>query len=94
MLKLPTLDGFNLDSSMSEQEQSGKNVIGSKGRSSEIQKLTLARQFQTMGIMLPKTMFNLHAVGIPEIQGENFCNFNFYAMPNPRKEKMIGCQSL
>lgn len=25
-------------------------------------------------------------VGTPEIQGENFCNFNFYAQPKKKKK--------
>ncbi|XP_048141511.1 uncharacterized protein At4g18490-like isoform X3 [Rhodamnia argentea] len=87
------LDGFNLDSPKTEGEQGGKKVIGSKGRSSEM------NEHQGSKTRLPEAipdcednaMINnvqsTRCVGTSEIQVET--SVSSASMPNPRMDDQV-----
>ncbi|XP_056175590.1 uncharacterized protein At4g18490-like isoform X4 [Syzygium oleosum] len=87
------LDGFNLDSPMTEGEQSGKKVIGSKGRSSEM------NEHQGLKTRLPEaipdcednamidTVQSTCSVGTSKIQGET--SVTSTSMSNPRMDDWV-----
>lgn len=79
---LSTLDGSNLDSSMTEGEQGRKKVIGSKGRFTEM------NEHQGMKSLLPEAITDCEDKAVIDNDestrcvsniisfGRDFCNFN------------------